>query len=420
MKNNMFGVLRNKAFRSLFTAQLFSDLGNWLDFIAIQVIVAYHWNHGEEAIAAVIIVLGLPWVVIGPFASVFVERMSKKHVMIVTLLLRAVFVLGLFFSPNLYILLLFLLLKSTAGALYDPARQAMIRETVSEEELPRAVTLSQLSLNSMKIIGPALGAGIISLLGAKSPFLFEIAGFVIGTVFLFMLPASESRHAIKDEDNASVGKPAFKKELAEGFRHIFKVPVLRTSVILTAAALFIIFLYDGLFIFIAKSIGFTGESFGLLVSAVGLGSVAGALFLGNWTRWKSLPVQFMAGSALFSGLLIICIGLGGHRVFTLAEWGWMIGAFMLGVLGASQSIPYGYVLQSETPSQLMARVSAAAASLQTFSMLVAPAAGALLAKLISVPNVMLLAGAATTLLGVCILVAYSARKNTVETKVGAS
>ncbi|WP_316568346.1 MFS transporter [Neobacillus sp. YIM B06451] len=420
MKNNMFGVLRNKAFRSLFTAQLFSDLGNWLDFIAIQVIVAYHWNLGEEAIAAVIIVLGLPWVVIGPFASVFVERMSKKHVMIVTLLLRAVFVLGLFFSPNLYILLLFLLLKSTAGALYDPARQAMIRETVSEEELPRAVTLSQLSLNSMKIIGPALGAAIISVLGVKSPFLFEIAGFVIGTVFLFMLPASESRHAIKHKGKASAGKPAFKKELAEGIRHIFKVPVLRTSVILTAAALFIIFLYDGLFIFIAKSIGFTGESFGLLVSAVGLGSVAGAIFLGNWTRWKSLPVQFMSGSALFSGFLIICIGLGGHRVFTLADWGWMIGAFMLGVLGASQSVPYGYVLQSETPSQLMARVSAAASALQTFSMLVAPAAGALLAKLISVPNVMLLAGTATTLLGACILVAYSARKKTVETKVGAS
>lgn len=419
MKNNMFGVLKNKAFRSLFTAQVFSDLGNWLDFIAIQVVVAYHWGLGEEAIAAVIIVLALPWVVIGPFAGVFVERMPKKHVMIATLLLRAVFVLGLFFSPNLYILLLFLLLKSTTGALYDPARQAIIRETVNEGDLPRAVTLSQLSLNSTKIIGPALGAGIISLFGAKSPFLFEIAGFIIGAIFLFMLPASKVKHAAMNESAVSDDKPGFKKELSEGIRHIFKVPILKVSVILTAAALFIIFLYDGLFVFIAKEIGFNGENFGLLVSAVGFGSVAGSVLLGSWTRWKSVPVQFMSASALFSGLLIACIGLGGHKVFTLADWGWMTGAFLLGVLGASQSIPYGFVLQSETPGHLMARVSAAASALQTFSMLVAPAAGALLAKAIGVPNVLLLAGAATTLLGAGVIAAYSAKRKAFETKAGA-
>lgn len=417
MKNNMFGVLKNNAFRSLFTAQVFSDLGNWLDFIAIQVVVAYHWGMGEEAIAAVIIVLALPWVVIGPFAGVFVERMPKKHVMIATLLLRAVFVTGLFFSPNLYILLLFLLLKSTTGALYDPARQAMIRETVDEEDLPRAVTLSQLSLNSTKIIGPALGAGIISLFGAKSPFLFEIAGFIIGAGFLFMLPASKVKLSV-NESKETNDKPGFKKELAEGIRHIFKVPILKISVILTAAALFIIFLYDGLFVFIAKEIGFNGESFGLLVSAVGFGSVAGSIFLGSWTRWKSLPVQFMSASALFSGLLIACIGLGGHKVFTLADWGWMTGAFLLGVLGASQSIPYGFVLQAETPGHLMARVSAAASALQTFSMLVAPAAGAMLSKAIGVPNVLLMAGAATTLLGAGVLTAYSTKRKAFETKAG--
>ncbi|RDU38399.1 MFS transporter [Neobacillus piezotolerans] len=419
MKNNMFEVLRNKAFRSLFTAQVFSDLGNWLDFIAIQVVVAYHWNLGEEAIAAVIIVLALPWVVIGPFASVFVERMSKKQVMIATLLLRAVFVAGLFFSPNLYILLMFLLLKSTAGALYDPARQAMIREIVDEEDLPRAVTLSQLSLNSMKIIGPALGAGLISVFGEKSPFLFEIGGFLLGTAFLFLLPSTGDMPLTVDKNKPAVEKPGFKKELAEGIRHIFNVPVLKVSVILTAAALFIIFLYDGLFVFIAKEIGFNGESFGLLVSAVGLGSVVGSILLGSWTRWKSLPVQLMSASALFSGLLIACIGLGGHKVFTLADWGWLSGAFLLGALGASQSVPYGFVLQSETPGHLMARVSAAASALQTFSMLVAPAAGALLAKAIGVPNVLLLAGAATTLLGAGVLSAYLSRRKTVHTKAGA-
>ncbi|WP_059169966.1 MFS transporter [Bacillus sp. FJAT-27445] len=418
MKDNMFAALRNRSFRSLFTAQVFSDLGNWLDFIAIQVVVAYHWGLGEAAIASVIIALALPWVIIGPFAGVFVERMPKRMVMISSLFFKSIFVLGLYFSPNFYILLLFVLLKSTAAALYDPARQSMIRSTVSEQELPLAVTLSQLSVNSTKIIGPALGAGIIALFGAKSPFLFEIAGFAIGLAFLFMLPSNELRGGVEGQ-NPTGAKPGFKKEFTEGIRHIFQVPLLKVSVILTAAALFIIFLYDGLFVFIAREIGFSGENFGLLVSAVGIGSVAGSFLLGSWTKWKSIPIQLMAGSAVFSGILIACIGLGGLKVFTLADLGWMFGAFLLGVLGASQSVPYGYVLQSETPGHLMARVSAAASSIQTFSMLFAPAAGAMLSKAIGVPNVLLCAGAATTLLGMGVLVSYAAKRKAVGTKAGA-
>lgn len=78
MKAGIFEPLKFRPFRSLFGAQLFSDLGNWLDFIALQVIVAYHWGLDETAIAAVIIVLGLPWVIIGPFASVFVDRLPKS------------------------------------------------------------------------------------------------------------------------------------------------------------------------------------------------------------------------------------------------------------------------------------------------------------------------------------------------------
>ncbi|CEG26638.1 MFS transporter [Bacillus sp. B-jedd] len=411
MKNNIFAVLKNRSFRSLFGAQVFSDLGNWLDFIAIQVVVAYHWGLGEGAIASVIIAMGLPWVIIGPFAGVFVERLPKKAVMITSLVLKFFFVAGLYFSPNFFILLLFVLLKGTAAALYDPARQSTIRSVVPEHELPQAVTLSQLSVNSTKIIGPALGAAIISFFGVKSPFLFEMGGFLIGLLFLFMLPKIVE-DSITGEHGSKTKDASFKKQLNEGIQHIFDMPLLKISVILSAAAFFIIFLYDGLFVFIAKEIGFNGEDFGLLVSAVGVGSVAGSLLLGSWTGWKSRPVQLMAFSSLVSGLLIVGIGLGGMKIFSLAQWGWMAGAFALGLLGSSQSIPYGYVLQSQTPSHMMARVSAAASSIQTFSMLIAPAVGAMLAKMIGVPVVLIWAGVLTTQLGFGVLSFRSAKSQT--------
>lgn len=399
-KPGIFKPLKLKSFRALFGAQLFSDLGNWLDLIALQVIVAYHWGLDETAIASVIIVLGLPWVIIGPFASVFVDRMPKKAVMIVCLLLRIVFVAGLFYSPNLYILLLFVFLKGTVSALYDPARQSAIRIIVPEGMLPEAVTLSQLSVNTMKIAGPALGGGIIAVFGPKSPFLFEAAGFFIAVIFLLFLPSLKS---FEESDKKMAGdqkeKGEFWKDFSEGIKHIFHTSLLKISIILSSAAFFIIFLYDGLFVFIAKQIGFNEGNFGLLISAVGAGSVAGSLLLGQWTGWYRKPIHLMSSSAILSGIFIAAVGLGGLGFLNLTQLAWIIGACLLGLLGAGESVPYGYVLQSETPKQMMGRVSAAAMSLQTFSMLIAPAAGALLAKQLGVSFVMIGAGMATTLLG---------------------
>lgn len=400
MKPGIFKPLKLKSFRSLFGAQLFSDLGNWLDFIALQVIVAYHWGLDETAIASVIIVLGLPWVIIGPFASVFVDRLPKKAVMIVCLLLRIVFVGGLFYAPNLYILLLFVFLKGTVSALYDPARQSAIRMIVPDSMLPEAVTLSQLSVNTMKIAGPALSGGIIAVFGPKSPFLFEAAGFIAAIVFLLFLPSLTSfEESDKRMAEDYTVKTSYWKEFSEGIKHIFHTPLLRVSIILSSAAFFIIFLYDGLFIFIAKQIGFNEGNFGLLISAVGAGSVAGSLLLGHWTGWNRKPVHLMSSSAILSGTFIVAVGLGGLGLLNFPPLVWIIGACLLGLLGAGESVPYGYVLQSETPKQMMGRVSAAAMSLQTFSMLIAPAAGALLAKQLGASFVMIGAGLATTLLG---------------------
>jgi predicted MFS family arabinose efflux permease len=409
MEAGIFKPLKNKAYRSLFGAQVFSDLGNWLDFIAIQVIVAYHWGLGEAAIASVIIVMGIPWVLIGPLASVFVDRLPQKTLMITCLLLRILFVAGMFFAPNLYVLLLFVFLKATVAALYDPARQSAIRHIVPEDELPEAVTLSQLSVNTMKIIGPALGGGLITLFGVRSPFIFEAAGFLIAVAILMALPTIETEASIKKQHQTS-----YLEDLTEGIRHIFTARILKAAIILSSIAFFIIFLYDGLFVFVAQNLGFAGEEFGLLVSSVGFGSVVGALLLGRFTSWKNKPIHLMASASVMSGILILLIGVGVYGVFELPKILWMAGAFLLGILASAEGVPYGYVLQSETPKNIMGRVSSAAASLQTFSMLVAPAAGALLAKCIGVSGVLVGAGISTFFLGTFAL-AFLLRK-TAETR----
>ncbi|MFP3512896.1 hypothetical protein SB775_25465 [Peribacillus sp. SIMBA_075] len=81
---------------------------------------------------------------IGPFASVFVDRLPKKKIMVICLFLSILIVAGLFFAPNLYTLLIFVFLKGTVAAIYDSARQSILRYTIRDNHLPQAVTLSQL------------------------------------------------------------------------------------------------------------------------------------------------------------------------------------------------------------------------------------------------------------------------------------
>ncbi|MGE7186212.1 MFS transporter [Peribacillus sp. NPDC006672] len=413
MKAGIFKPVRFRAFRSLFGAQLFSDLGNWLDFIALQVIVAYNWGLDETAIAAVIIVLGLPWVIIGPFASVFVDRLPKKQIMVICLFLRILIVAGLFFAPNLYILLIFVFLKGTVAAIYDSARQSILRYTIPDNHLPQAVTLSQLSTNTMKIIGPALGGGIIAFFGAKSPFLFEAVFFFIAMVFLLTLPKLDEKEMNAENKSKTKNSDSgyYWGELSDGIKHILYTPLLKISVIFSSVAFFIIFLYDGLLVFIAQNLGFNEGNFGLLVSAIGLGSVVGSLLLGNWINWKNKPLHLMSCSSIISGSLIIVMGFGIMGIVNLPYWGWMIGAFFLGFISSGESVPYGFILQSETPKQIMGRVSAVATSLQTFSMLIAPAAGSLLAKWLGVSIVLMGAGGATCLLGALVLIFIVRRIN---------
>lgn len=105
------------------------------------------------------------------------------------------------------------------------------------------------------------------------------------------------------------------------------------------------------------------------------------------------------------------MGFGIMGIVNLPYWGWMIGAFFLGFISSGESVPYGFILQSETPKQIMGRVSAVATSLQTFSMLIAPAVGSLLAKWLGVSLVLMGAGGATCLLGALVLIFIVRRIN---------
>nr|MBA3475326.1 MFS transporter [Actinomycetota bacterium] len=58
----MSAPLRDRNFRLLFSGQLVSNLGDWLDFLALAVLIAYVWEKGPGSLAALAMVIAVPWI----------------------------------------------------------------------------------------------------------------------------------------------------------------------------------------------------------------------------------------------------------------------------------------------------------------------------------------------------------------------
>jgi MFS family permease len=88
---------RNQSFRRLWIGQVISELGNWFNFIAALGLVRVVSNAAPEATTIILIVRLVPFTLFAPLAGAFVDRWSRRTVMIVSDLLRVVVALGFLF-----------------------------------------------------------------------------------------------------------------------------------------------------------------------------------------------------------------------------------------------------------------------------------------------------------------------------------
>jgi predicted MFS family arabinose efflux permease len=409
MRASVLSPLKIPPFRALFSGQVLSDLGTWLDFTALTVLIAYHWQLGPSAVAGLMMAIGIPIVFVGPLVSVWADRWPRRRLMLLCVGLRTLIVLSFGFAPNLWVLLLLVLLRGVLGALFYPARMGALRSIVPEEQLSEALSLSEVSFRATQILAPALGGLLISLSGPRTVFVIEAALLLLATLLLARLPALPPRAALDmalpGEGQSPARQASFGEDLREGLRHIAHSRLLLVANVLMGIGLLLVFLYDGLLVLWTKQLGFGESAYGLLMSMMGLGSVIGAVATGQMSGWKKNPLRLMAASALLLGALNIVIGFGGLGRLEVALPFWAVLFLCFGMLGAVCTVPFSYLLQVKTPAHLIGRVFGVANAIQSVSLLLAPALGAALAGSLGVGGVFATAGGAMMLLAVSVLLA---------------
>jgi MFS family permease len=401
----MAGPLRLRNFRLLVSAQLASNLGDWIDFLALAVLIAYVWHKGPASLAALAIVVAVPWIVVAPFSGVLADRWPKRTLMIGADLARAGLVLGFVFAPNLAVLLVLVGLKTVLSTLFQPAEQAAIRFIVPEAQLAAANALTQLVMQSTKVVGPALGGFLVALTSPRAAFAVDAATFVVSAAILSRL-APIGPAATSDETTAEAGEPAsgsFWQELRQGIAYIASRRALLISMGSFAAVIFLLLAFDSLSALAFRELGVSRGLFGIAVGAIGLGGVVGAVAVGRYAGGVN-PFVLLGGAVVIVGGLVALIGTALLITLDAAPVVWTPVLFVVGVASAGVLIASPTILQRETPPELMGRVSASSTALPTVCQLAGPIAGAALAEWQSVGFVFAVAGGALALVGIVVLI----------------
>jgi predicted MFS family arabinose efflux permease len=395
-RGGMLAPLRHPEFRLLFSGQVVSNLGDWLDYLALIVLIAYVWGHGPAALAALAIVIAAPYVVVSPFAGVLADRWPRRAVLVGSDLARAAVVLGLVFAPNIYVLLSLVFVKTVFSTLFNPAEQATIRSVVPDEDLLAANSLTQLSLQGAKVVGPALGGLIVAASSPRVAFAADAASFLVSAAILTRLPRLE---AVRADDDDGEG---FWSEFRAGLAYIAGRRALALAIGSIAAAMFLVFTFDTLSPLALRALGVNTSLLGLAIAGIGLGAVVGTIAIGQLGRGLN-PFGLMGGAKVVVGGLVAVMGIAAAAELDAPPAIWIPVVVGIGIASAGVLIPYPTILQLETPPAMMGRVSATASSIPTVFQLVAPLLGAAAAEWQGIGFVLTVSGCGLMLLGAIVL-----------------
>ena len=337
-------VRSNPNFRRLWIAQAISEMGDWFYALAIYNLLL-ELTGRAEAVALAVILQVLPQSLIGATAGVVNDRLSRKRVMIVADLARAVIVLCMLFARSpatVWIVYPLLFVETLMASFFEPARSAVIPNVVSAEETTIANTLSATTWSFDLAVGAMFGGIVAAWLGRDAVFVLNALSF-LGSAWLIW-----RMHFTEPHLNAT---PFHVRELVslapvmDGMRYVMRDRRLFASVFLKAGvgilgSSFVLLPVMGERLFPLRSFASDPHrasvlAMSVLMGARGLGAILGPLGSAQWAgidlrrlRWGSMLgfAMYGAGYLLVSqahGIELACFGImfahaGGSMVWVFS------------------------------------------------------------------------------------------------------
>src|SRR2546421_5810622 len=273
------------AFRAIWFASLAANVGTWFQNVG-GVWLMTRFTASPLLIALMQTATTLPVFLVGFPAGALADIVNRRRLLLATqgLILAAAAALSVLTFAGLMnapLLLGFTFVLGLGAVLANPAWQAVNTELVPPDELSEAVTLSSVSYNLARAVGPALAGLIIAVAGPAAVFLLNAIAFLYVVVVLSRWHPAPHRAVLPAE--RLIGA------MRTGVRFVQNSPEMQTVLIRT---FFFIFFISGLWallpVIVRQDLRLGAPGYGLLLGCIGVGAVVGAAMLPQIQR--KIPV----------------------------------------------------------------------------------------------------------------------------------
>ena len=340
-------ALQHRNFRLFFGGQSISLIGTWITRVATSWLV-YRLT-GSLVLLGVVGFCGqIPTLLLAPFAGVLVDRSDRQRILIITQVLSMLqsFALAALVFTNTITVPLILALQVFQGiinAFDTPARQAFVVEMVEDRaHLANAIALNSSMVNASRILGPSIGGIIIALVGEGWCFFVDGVSYIAVIISLYAMTV--------EPRTLPTSKASVAEDLRVGFQYVASFLPVRTSLILLACVSMLGMPYTVLMPAIATRILHGGpHTLGFLMTASGVGALAGALYLASRRSVVGLGRAMIWSTGSF-GLGLIAFSMS-HTLWLSLIILPFVGGGMMVTMAASNTI-----IQTIVTEELRGRV----------------------------------------------------------------
>lgn len=312
--NNPFLSLRHKNFRYYFIGMCVSTIGTWMQNTA-QPWLAYSLTKSPLLLSLVSALQFTPILLFSLFAGVVIDRIPKKTILIFTQSASVLVTLSLAIlvwsgQVRYWHLLVTATLLGLVNTLDMPSRQSFVVELVGHDDLMNAIALNSMTFNVARVIGPSIAGIVMGLFGTSVCFLANSISFGAVLISLFFI------HPIASATQKQTGSPNVFANIKEGVLYIRKHRILWITLLVTGVVATFIPNFSVTIPVFAQQVLHQGETgYGVLLSAIGVGSLVGALMIAMISR-SGPQKKILYGFPVIVGISLALVGYTNAYVVT--------------------------------------------------------------------------------------------------------
>lgn len=317
----------------------------------------YDWTSSAVDLAVVTMSFMLPQVLLALPGGVFADRYQKRKIIVGSQLLNCVATLVmalviLLEQVEFYHFVLFGILNGSILAVSFPARHAMIPDVVPSALVFSAIALNTTSMNFARVIAPAFAGFLIAWISGgdtNSSYGVGIVYLVITTLYFFAAAATQLV-SVRGGAHHHYQPKHVMAEIHEGLQFVWRHPTVFGLIAISIIPFLFAFPLNTFLPAFNEDILQGGpDDLGILLSALGIGSIVGSIMLAT------------AGSMRRKGfwLFWICIGWGFVTMIFGFVNHFLLAIVVIGVVGWCSSWNMAMnraLIQQNTRPQILSRV----------------------------------------------------------------